>query len=74
MSIKYLHISLLALILVSTISLGQSIDTNGIRLATKAKEYVAGETVLLEFKDFSNKNAVLYCSNSYGSVVIPPKV
>ena len=74
MSIKYLYISLLALILVSTISMGQSINTNGIRLATQTKEYVAGETVLLEFKAFSNKNAILYCSNSYGSVVIPPMV
>jgi hypothetical protein len=61
------------LIIVSFIAQETAIQ-NAITLLSTKSEYVAGDKIILEFK--TNKDTIiqLYCTNSYGSTVISPKI
>ncbi len=48
--------------------------TETIQLETTQQEFTAGETVVLTFSGTQDASIQLYCSNSYGSTLISPKV
>ncbi len=50
--------------------IAQTYDEN--KPTDQKKTYIAGEDIVLKFKDL-NDPGPLYCSNSYGSIVIAPK-
>ena len=67
------HIFLFIAILIATISNGQEKDQgNSISLLTSQTEFEVGSTVLLQFSSAEAVTPLLYCSNSYGSIVITP--
>jgi len=43
-------------------------------LVTQEKQFVAGTTILLEFKTSHTKNYQLYCTNSYGSTLLNSEI
>ena len=43
---------------------------NSIELITTKKEFIAGETIILEFRTTQKKTVQLYCSNSYGTTLV----
>jgi hypothetical protein len=61
------------LIIVSFIAQETAIH-NTITLLSTKNEYVAGEKIILEFKTNKDTITQLYCTNSYGSIVISPKI
>ncbi|MCA0132594.1 hypothetical protein [Winogradskyella alexanderae] len=73
MSQNYFYIPFIALVFICTAFFGYNGSTDPIRLSTKQHEYIAGDTITLEFETTGNENAVLYCSNSYGSILLHAK-
>ncbi|WP_299114508.1 hypothetical protein [uncultured Winogradskyella sp.] len=75
MSLKYLYISLtiVASIFVG-ISLKQDYQDNDYTLTSNSSIYTAGDAITIKFKYNGNSNVFLYCSNSYGSIIIKPEL
>lgn len=71
MSIKYFKI-LIVLILFSVTSLNSEEVGSNYTLITKSNTFVAGDSVNLEFTYEGSTEIVLYCSNSYGSIILNP--
>ena len=75
MSYKPIYISIiLAVLLVSGFSMKQETENSSYGLVATNSTYTAGEEVSLVFNFEGSSDVFLYCSNSYGSVVIQPKV
>ena len=76
MTIKHLYISLFTIVtLVTSMALFSIQDqTNRYSLITKKENSIAGDTVELRFSFKGSKDVTLYCSNSYGSILLDPLV
>ncbi|MBO3116391.1 hypothetical protein J4050_06515 [Winogradskyella sp. DF17] len=75
MSIKYIYKVISSLILVMLgLSMPAAADKDSYTLISTAKAYTAGDPISLEFSFEGNPEVVLYCSNSYGSIVLNPIV
>lgn len=75
MAFKYLYISILSILLLSTTV---ELHTNGsssiYKLLSEQNTYNAGDAIELQFSFKGNADVYLYCSNSYGSVILNPVV
>jgi hypothetical protein len=70
---KYIYISLLALILLSSFMLIQNSEgTQNFTLETSQIEFEAGSPIVLKFSPSGETAPLLYCSSSYGSTLIVP--
>ncbi|GAA3612001.1 hypothetical protein Q4Q39_04680 [Flavivirga amylovorans] len=65
----YILVSVLMFI-ASFLLIAQSEIKDPFKLLTHETEFEAGQNILLKFSGYSETNPLLYCSNSYGSVVI----
>lgn len=74
MTLKSFYIALFTVILVMTSVNTNPIKTSNYALITTSKTHTAGETLVLEFTHKGNTDALLYCANSYGSVMLNPIV
>ena len=75
MSNKPIYISIiLVVLLVSRFSMKQETENSSYRLVATNSTYTAGEAVSLVFNFEGSADVFLYCSNSYGSVIIKPNV
>lgn len=75
MSLKYTHIIIVSLLFLCISTHEKSMNTSdSYTLNTAQKTYVAGSTVSLKFNYKGNANTTLYCSNSYGSVLVNPVI
>lgn len=73
MKFKYLNTAIFSLFLLSTTVVLQTSEvTNSYKLISKQTLYTAGDAVVLQFSFTGNSDVYLYCSNSYGSVVLSP--
>ena len=73
MKFKYLHIAILSLSFLSmtvTLQIENTIDTYA--LISKQRSYTAGDSIDLEFSFKGSNEVFLYCSNSYGSILLNP--
>ncbi len=73
MKIKYLHIAILSLLFLSmtvTLQIEKAIDTY--TLISKQRSYTAGDAIDLVFSFEGSTEVFLYCSNSYGSILLNP--
>ncbi len=75
MSFKPIYISLITIaILLSSLSMQQDLDNDNYTLITTSKTFVAGDTITLEFSFEGHSEVILYCSNSYGSIILKPEL
>jgi len=74
MSFKPLYISLIALLLLTFSNTMQDHIANSYVLTTRTKTYIAGDLITLEFTFKESSDVLLYCSNSYGSLIIKPEI
>ncbi|NNC45993.1 MAG: hypothetical protein HKN99_08940 [Winogradskyella sp.] len=75
MSFKSIYISLIRVaIMLSGLRLRQDADKDSYTLITDSKVYEAGAIISLEFSFEGSSEVVLYCSNSYGPVLIHPMI
>ncbi|WP_407266792.1 hypothetical protein [Tenacibaculum maritimum] len=73
--IKYTYLLLLSLFVLSPSTSEMAIGlTERISLVSSAKEYVAGNTIILEFSGTQDTSIRLYCTNSYGSTILSSEV
>ncbi|WP_296311111.1 hypothetical protein [Winogradskyella sp. UBA3174] len=73
MTLKYLYISILCILLISTtVALQISEASSYYKSLSKQSTFTAGDTIELKFLFSGNADVYLYCSNSYGSVVLNP--
>lgn len=73
MKIKHLHIITLSLLFLSitfTLQIDTTADTYA--LISKQHSYTAGDSIHLKFSYKGSTEVFLYCSNSYGSVLLKP--
>lgn len=61
-------------IIISGLNINQDKDHNSYSLITNFKERTAGDNITLEFAFQGSSNVFLYCSNSYGSIILRPKL
>ena len=73
MSHNYFYISLFSLVLLGSILWHNKAYNSNLQLETLQTEFVSGDTVRLVFGNAEVNNISLYCSNSYGSIVIQSK-
>lgn len=72
---KYLHIAILSVLLLSTTIAMQTDDVSSTyKLLSQQNSFTAGDAIELQFSFTDNSEVYLYCSNSYGSVVLNPVV
>lgn len=70
---KYTYISLLALILLSSVTIIKNSEVlTNFCLETSQTEFEAGTPIVLKFSISSKTAPLLYCSSSYGSILIVP--
>ncbi|WP_111684487.1 hypothetical protein [Winogradskyella tangerina] len=75
MSYKSIYISIiLAVLLVSGFSMKQDTKNSSYTLISTTSTYTAGDMVSLDFNFEGSADVFMYCSNSYGSVIIQPTV
>ena len=75
MIIKHTYILVLGLLLLVSFSYVQNSETSSvIQLLTTQTHFEAGNTISLKFSNPNNKKPLLYCTNSYGSILIEPKL
>ncbi|WP_299120301.1 hypothetical protein [uncultured Winogradskyella sp.] len=75
MRLKYLYITILSVLLLSTTVALQANKVGGTyELLSTQNSYTAGDVIELQFSFTGNTDVYLYCSNSYGSVVLNPDV
>ncbi|MFK7834093.1 MAG: hypothetical protein AB8B52_12540 [Winogradskyella sp.] len=73
MRFKYLYIALFSFLLLSTtVALQTNETSDAYKLLSKKSSYTAGDVIELQFSITGNTDVYLYCSNSYGSVVLNP--
>ncbi len=75
MSFKSIYISLITIaILLSGLSIQQDKGDDTYILITESKVFTADDNIELEFRFKGSTDVVLYCSNSYGSVILKPRI
>ncbi|WP_299521111.1 hypothetical protein [Winogradskyella sp.] len=75
MSLKSLHISLITLaLLVIGLITKQDNSNHNYTLITTSKVYTAGDDITLEFTFEGNPDVFMYCSNSYGPLILKPEI
>ena len=74
MTTKSIYISILAFILIYVLSFQNKSLKATFKLNTNKKVFIAGEKVSLEFSFSTDSDVQLYCSNSYGSLLIEPEI
>lgn len=73
MTFKYLHISILSILLLAMTAILQTSEgSNTFKLVSKQITYTAGDTIELKFSFNGSADVYLYCSNSYGTVILNP--
>ena len=73
MRLKYIYISiLLGLLLSTTVAMQTHEVSSNYKLLSKQDAYTAGDAIVLHFSFTGNADVSLYCSNSYGSVLLNP--
>ena len=73
MNIKHTYLFFLGLILLSSFSMLQETETpSEIKLITTTTNFEAGNTIILKFSTSETIKPFLYCTNSYGTVLIEP--
>lgn len=73
MRLQIKHITLIALILLSSFTIVQESEINSdIKLITHKTNFEAGSVIKLEFASSIPVNPMMYCTNSYGSTIIQP--
>ncbi|RNC86508.1 MAG: hypothetical protein ED556_09495 [Winogradskyella sp.] len=73
MSLKPFYISLITIVLIFT-CLNIKEDKSRYTLVTKTKVYNAGDIITLEFDFNGDSDVILYCSNTYGSLILKPEI
>ena len=75
MIIKHTYILVLGLLLLVSFSYVQNSETSSvIQLLTTQTHFEAGNIISLKFSNPNNNKPLLYCTNSYGSILIEPKL
>jgi len=75
MKLKYLYIVIFSVLLFSTTIVLQTNEVaSSYNLVSKQSLYTAGDPIELQFSFTGNSEVYLYCSNSYGSVILNPIV
>jgi hypothetical protein len=74
MQFKYLYIILFILFCASSSQQNTTATLQNFELISEQDTYVAGETISLEFKGKADTTIYLYCANSYGTVLVSPKL
>lgn len=74
MTVKHFYILLWFLLIVSPNRARDTNDVSDYKLLSQTTTYVAGADISLKFSFTSNSDVKLYCSNSYGSVLLNPKI
>jgi len=73
--IKHTYILVLGLLLLVSFSYVQNSETSSvIQLLTTQTHFEAGNIISLKFSNPNNNKPLLYCTNSYGSILIEPKL
>ncbi|MDT0558986.1 hypothetical protein RM697_10025 [Ichthyenterobacterium sp. W332] len=73
MSFKSIYISLISVaIILSGLSMRQDVNNNSYTLVSTSKVFTAGASISLEFSFEGSTEVILYCSNSYGSILLHP--
>lgn len=72
---KITYSLLFGLILLSSFTFIEKLEDNSvIQLLTHRKDYEAGSQIILKFSGSQSTDLHLYCSNSYGSSLVKPKI
>lgn len=75
MTFKYLYISVISVIaLATTLIISNTQVEDNYVLISKEKSIIAGDDLELQFSFKGNSYVSLYCSNSYGSVLLKPSI
>ncbi|MCA0152057.1 hypothetical protein [Winogradskyella vincentii] len=72
--IKSIYISLFVFILICLVSIQTKSLEDSYVLKSNKSEFIAGEHVQLEFGYNTDSDVMLYCSNSYGSILLDPEI
>ncbi|MBU2921987.1 hypothetical protein KO504_11595 [Winogradskyella psychrotolerans] len=75
MTFKYLYISFISLLLLTSTIVVNTIENDATyTLLTTKREFIAGESITLRFAFTGDPEILLYGSNSYGSILLEPEV
>lgn len=75
MRLNYFYIGLLGLFMLSSFDVKQQNEIeNDLKLLTTQTVFEAGSSITLQFSASETTKPILYCTNSYGSTMISPKV
>lgn len=74
MTLKHIYISLITIVIIGLTTLKNDKPKETYSLKTEVTSVFAGDVINLEFSSNSNNMVQLYCSNSYGSVLLSPDI
>ncbi|WP_299117749.1 hypothetical protein [uncultured Winogradskyella sp.] len=74
MTLKHIYISVIAVVIIALTTLQNDKSKETYSLKTEVAPVFAGDVIILEFSSNSNNMVQLYCSNSYGSVLLSPDI
>lgn len=69
------YIYVMLWLFISTVTIGQnSNQDHTIKLLTTQSNFEVGSDIIIQFSSSEEKQPLLYCSNSYSTILIPPSV
>ncbi|PKH51548.1 hypothetical protein CXF68_13025 [Tenacibaculum sp. Bg11-29] len=75
MKLKYTYLFFIGLVLLSSFSIVQKTETSSvIELLTSATNFEAGNDIVLKFSTSNSAQPFLYCTNSYGTTLVKPRL
>jgi hypothetical protein len=74
MTLKYLYILLFCVVLATTVVISDNQDESSYTLTSNQTTSIAGDPLELSFSFKGSSDVSLYCSNSYGSIILNPNV
>jgi uncharacterized membrane protein YciS (DUF1049 family) len=70
-----IYIYVILWLFISTIAMGQnSNQVHTIKLLTTQSDFEVGSDIIVQFSSSEETPPLLYCSNSYSAILIPPVV